>query len=97
MAKKNLSSLVNGIMGGVNTDIQVETTKKKPSSNADAIKEHVTDSEIMTTSFRAPKILIRKLRMIAGAEGVGVGSIIQAAFEMYINKWEDENGKLLTK
>lgn len=97
MAKKNLSSLVNGIMGVNNSDSQDETSNKKQSSKTADNNEFGTASEIMTTSFRAPKILIRKLRMIAGAEGVGVGSIIQAAFEMYINKWEEENGTLLTK
>lgn len=94
MAKKDIASLVNGIMG-TNNPTNVAETTKQPEGPATPVNVKKDDGdEIMTTSFRSPKRLMRKLRMISGAEGVGVGTIIQEAFENYIKNWESEHGSL---
>lgn len=94
MAKKDIASLVSGIMGTNKPDCEIGNSKHQ-STHSTAVKNKNDDGdEIMTTSFRSPKKLMRKLRMISGAEGVGVGTIIQEAFEKYIENWESDHGTL---
>lgn len=94
MAKKNIANLVSGIMGNPINEVENSSDKQQDLPGPAKKSKKDEGDEIMTTSFRAPKKIMRKLRMISGAEGVGVGTIIQEAFENYINKWESEHGSL---
>ena len=92
MAKKDLSSLVNGIMGTDNKEEQSGSTVNKTDSSSSGRPKKISDSDMMVTSLRVNKKTIRKLKMIAAADDLNLQTVIAAAFEMYIKKWESENG-----
>lgn len=92
MAKKNLASLVSGLMG---TDNSGETDTIKTSANPDVGRNRKTDNaEMMVTSLRINKKTLRKLKMIAAADDKKFQDVVASSFDMFISKWEEENGKV---
>lgn len=89
--KKDIASLVNTvIMGGSTPDKAEDNIENKPVIPNKETKD--SGSEMMVTSFRINKKTVRKLKMIAASSDTNMGSVVAAAFEMYIKKWESENG-----
>lgn len=95
MAKKNLSSLVSGIIGNENptSENNLQNPKVNTTRPVGRPKKEST-SELIRTTIVVEKQLIRKLKMIAASDDLNLQTAIGAALEMYIKQWESENGKL---
>lgn len=89
--KRDIASLVNTVvMGGNNSGNADDNIESKPVVSNKETKD--SGAEMMVTSFRINKKTVKKLKMIAAASDTNMGSVVAAAFEMYIKKWEAENG-----
>lgn len=108
MAKKNLSSLMSGIMGTDErereTDIvdlpKEETqTSLEPELSAPAVrrpghpKKYDSKKEIRATFIVNPE-LVRKIKYISLIADRLQKDIIDAALSEYISNWEAEHGKI---
>lgn len=108
MAKKNLASLMDGILGDSNTND--ETTAKAPqiteSMNADLQtkryekvgrprknEEKVASKDIRATII-ADSDVMRKIKYISVVDGILIKDVIGDALQKKIEDWETENGKI---
>lgn len=92
MAKKDLSSLVNGIIGNNNndTDSTQQTIEKKSVGRP---KKDNSKEETRAT-FVIEKDLLRKIKFIAVADDCLLKDIVNKSLETYIDKWEQERGEI---
>ena len=109
MAKKNLASLMNGIMGDTKPSELEVTAIGQPDSTAAEVTEEMKanlnvgrprkgESGSKTNEVRATFIvdpeLIRKVKYISLVESSLLKDVISKALTSYIEAWESENGKI---
>lgn len=107
MAKKNLQSLMSGIIGSQpeSSDPNVSTPPQdsmKKQQEAPQGAERPTrgrprradSEEKVRTTFVLPADLPRKLRYISLMDDILQQDIVAEALNDYIDRWEAENGKI---
>lgn len=87
MAKKQLTSLIDGIIGG-DTNADSEQTKRigRP-------KNEDTDTNIRAT-FMVDKEQLKKLKYISLIDNRRQKDILKDALEHYIRNWESKKGDI---
>lgn len=109
MAKKNIASLMNGLMGepasAQESDFEQESVvtqemkdnlekeRKKNVGRPPKGKVSVKEEEIRATFIVNPEI-IRKLKYISLVESNLLKNVISEALTKYIDEWETDNGKI---
>lgn len=92
MAKRDLSSLVNGIIGSNNpapdNNQNPEEKRSVGRPKRDSSKEEVR------ATFVGDKNTMRKLKFIAVADDCLLKDIINKSFENFIAQWEAERGEI---
>lgn len=104
MAKKNLHTLMSGIIGSDNND---STHSNTPDAEApvDAIakpvkagpgrpKKNPDENDDTRATFIVSAELIRKIKYISLMEDCLQKDIVNEALSLYVTKWEEENGKI---
>lgn len=97
MAKRDLSSLVNGIIGNASA-IDSETVPtpqipKEQKRNAGRPKNENSKEEVRAT-FVVEKELLRKIKFIAVADDCMLKDIINKAIRQFTTQWEFERGEI---
>lgn len=106
MAKKNLSSLMSGLMGqpepqeeSQNISEESYTAVSEPSTEPTEGKRKPGRPRNLTSETHATFIidpdLIRKIKYITLVEGNLQKDIVDAALRQYIRKWESKNGEII--
>lgn len=108
MAKKNLTSLISGIMGEnmestivethapeVTSEMQ-ENLEAKRRQNVGRPKKSTTAKPTNETraTFIVDADVVRKLKYISLAEGKLLKEVVNTALTGYIDQWESENGQI---
>ena len=105
MAKKNLSSLMSGLMGQPTPQEETDNIQaytfnpadKEPSQQTVGKRKpgrpRNTSQELRATFIVNPE-LIRKVKYITLVEGNLQKDIIDAALRQYIRRWESANGQI---
>lgn len=108
MAKKNLTSLISGIMGEniesasiesqapeITSEMQ-ENLESKRRQNVGRPKKSspAKPSNETRATFIVDADVVRKLKYISLAEGQLLKEVINTALTSYIDEWESENGKI---
>ena len=110
MAKKNLASLMSGIMGDAKFSIPEETSSTTQEVPVSVVTEEMKENleakrrqnvgrpRKQTTEVRATFIVdpevVRKLKYVSLAEGSLLKDVIAEALNSYLDTWESENGKI---
>lgn len=106
MAKKNLQSLMSGIIGSLPEtsapDVSTPQDSMKKQQEAPQSAERPTRGrprradleQKVRTTFVLPADLPRKLRYISLMDDILQQDIVAEALNDYIAKWEAENGKI---
>lgn len=107
MAKKNLQSLMSGIIGNQQPEQPTASSESnKPSSTNDANEKQVRPgrprnpelADKVRSTFVIPSELTKKVKYISLMDERLQQDIVADALSEYIAKWETENGKIkLTK
>lgn len=92
MAKRDLSSLVNGIIGNDNAT-QNNSPNPDMKRSVGRPKKDSSKEEVRAT-FVGDKNIMRKLKFIAVADDCLLKDIINKSFEKYIVEWEKERGEI---
>ena len=105
MAKKNLSSLMSGLMGQPAPQEEADNIQTAPFNSADNQtslptegkrrpgRPRNTSPELRATFIVDPE-LIRKVKYITLVEGNLQKDVIDAALRQYISQWESDNGQI---
>lgn len=103
MAKKNLQSLMSGIIG---SEPQKSTEEVQPTNDSRETKNVPTaqrgpgrpkksdNVDKNRATFILPTDTHKKLRYISLMEGINQQDIVADALDVYIENWEKENGKI---
>lgn len=108
MAKKNLTSLISGIMGENIESTPVETqapeittemkenleSKRRQNVGRPKKSTPAKPSNETRATFIVDADIVRKLKYISLAEGQLLKEVINTALTGYIDEWESENGKI---
>lgn len=108
MAKKNLTSLISGIMGENTESTQLDTHAPEITSEMQENLEAKRRQNVgrpkkaapakPTNETRATFIvdadIVRKLKYISLAEGQLLKEVVNTALTSYIDQWESENGQI---
>lgn len=108
MAKKNLTSLISGIMGEKTESTPLETHAPEITSEMQDNLEAKRRQNVgrpkkaapakPTNETRATFIvdadIVRKLKYISLAEGQLLKEVVNTALTSYIDEWESENGQI---
>lgn len=108
MAKKNLSSLMNGIIGSQEpaqeTSAKIDNSDNRQNTDADAsaresskrISENKSSDCVRATFLLAPET-VRKIKYISVMEDRLQKDIVAEALNDYIQHWEIQNGGISLK
>lgn len=109
MAKKNLSSLMNGIIGSQEesaheTPAKIDNSDNRQDTDADAsarktskrISENKSSDGVRAT-FLLPADTVRKIKYISVMENIFQQDLVAKALDDYINRWEIQNGGISFK
>ena len=105
MAKKNLSSLMSGIMGQPSHNELADNMADNSTDSTVAAEDSLTQgkrkpgrprnsSPELRATFIVDPELIRKIKYITLVEGNLQKDVIDAALRQYIRKWESANGEI---
>ena len=110
MAKKNIASLMSGIMGDVKPqtpEVSSVTTQEVPVSEiTDEMKDNLEakrrrnvgrprkGENEVRATFIVDPEIVRKLKYVSLAEGTLLKDVIAEALNSYLESWESENGKI---
>lgn len=103
MAKKNLQSLMSGIIGSepqkstenVQPTNTSQETQNEPQAQRGPGRPRRSDNvEKTRATFILPTDTHKKLRYISLMDGINQQDIVAEALEVYIEKWETENGPI---
>ena len=110
MAKKNLASLMSGIMSDetpANVPVEVASTPEVTDEMRDNLEarrkknvgrprkdEVVVRPNEIRATFIVDPELVRKVKYISLVEGNLLKDVINSALRNYINAWEEENVKI---
>ena len=104
MAKKNLHSLMSGIIGDKSAATEVTELKQDNSKKGKDIKDN-TDSkprpgrpkknnDYTRTTLIISAELLRKLKYVSLMEDRTLTDLVQDAFSLYVSQWEKDNGPI---
>ena len=103
MAKKNLQSLMSGIIGAepqkstesIQPTNTTHETANEPQAQRGPGRPRKSDTVDKTrATFILPTDTHKKLRYISLMDGINQQDIVSQALDTYIEKWETENGKI---
>lgn len=105
MAKKNLASLMSGIMGETpGTENTVAASSIKPSNKEELNQTKrspgrpklviAKGKEEVRATFIVSEELLKKMKYIALAEDVLLKEVLNSSLSQYIAEWESKNGRI---
>lgn len=100
MAKKNLSSLMDGILGNTtppehqNEDKTAEPDSTRRGAGRPKKGEVISPNNDVRATFIGDRDVMKKLKYIAFAEDSMLRDVIDKAFKAFIANWESEKGKI---
>lgn len=103
MAKKKTQSLMSGIMGSepqksteevLPANTSQETKNEPPAQRGPGRPKKSDNVGKNRATFILPTDTHKKLRYISLMEGINQQDIVAEALDVYIEKWEKENGKI---
>lgn len=94
MAKKNISSLVSGLMGDTQPATPQDQTQESDIPAPKKIGRPKMDSNDIKATIVISPDLMRKVKYVALMEDAMIKTIVDSALSRYIEEWEEENGKI---
>lgn len=107
MAKKNLHSLMSGIIGDNNNQDINDSVEPQLSANDDSVgttlsttrkrgrpKKNTGEIKTTATTLAIYPELLRKIKYISLVENSPLKDIVDDALSLYVSNWEKENGEI---